>query len=64
MSAETWQNVKPSKKTLKKAINFYLKSINLMTFVSFIPFFVLFLVTFDDEVTKIGKYYVIFVYIL
>ena len=31
-------------------------------FVSFIPFFVL--VTFGDKVTKIWKYYVIFVYIL
>ena len=33
--------------------------------VLFIPFFVfVFLVTFSDEVTKIQKYYVIFVYIL
>ena len=36
-------------------------------FVSFIPFLVFgvwFLVTFGDKVTKIRKYYVIFVYIL
>ena len=36
-----------------------------MSYVSFIPFFSFwFLVTYGDEVTKIQKYYVIFVYIL
>jgi hypothetical protein len=33
-----------------------------VTFVPFIPFW--FLVTFGDEVTKVRKFYVIFVYIL
>ena len=32
--------------------------------VSFIPIFFFFLVTFGDEVMKIQKYYVTFVYIL
>ena len=36
-----------------------------MSYVSFIPFFSFwFLVTFGDKVTKIQKYYIIFVYIL
>jgi hypothetical protein len=33
-------------------------------FVSFIPFFILFLGHFGNEVTKIRKYYIIFLYIL